>query len=97
MAVSRDEVIKVAALSKLIVDEVEMPRVAKQLSDVLGYAQRVCQFQGAVALVDQRTNNVVRRDESVRADAAPLIAQAPESQENLVVVPKIVHVGKENA
>lgn len=97
MAVSRDEVIKVAALSKLVVDESKMPRVTKQLSDVLGYAQRVCQFQGQAVVADQRTNNVVRRDESIQYDAALLLAQAPESQDNLVVVPKIVNVGKDAA
>ncbi len=97
MAISRDEILKVAALSKLSVDDDEIARVTKQLTDVLNYATLVCQYQGSIANIDYRAQNVVRRDEPFLSNAQVLLAQAPASQEHLFVVPKIVNLGKEGA
>jgi len=89
--ITRDEVLKIAAMSKIAIKEDEIAIISKQLEDVLTYAERV----RVVANVQQteqlyKNVNVMRDDVIVPTDYKPIIEQAPLSIDNYFVVPKIL-------
>jgi aspartyl/glutamyl-tRNA(Asn/Gln) amidotransferase C subunit len=88
--VSKDEVLKLAALSSLSLQEQEIPDVVKQLNDVLGYAVRVGQI--AKDMPDTRVVqvNVFRQDVVGPSYGALILAAAPLQQEHYFVVPAVL-------
>lgn len=91
MKISKEEVIKIANISKIALKEEEIEPLVKQLEDVLSYAQ--CVKKVADELVDQPSNknvNFLREDVIVRTDAQTVLSQAPEREGDFFVVPKIL-------
>lgn len=91
MKISKEEVIKIANISKIALKEEEIEPLVKQLEDVLSYAQ--CVKKVADELVDQPSNknvNFLREDVIVRTDAQTVLGQAPEREGDFFVVPKIL-------
>lgn len=91
MKISREEVIKIANISKIALKESEIEPLVKQLEDVLSYAQ--CVKKVADELVDQPSNknvNFLREDVIVRTNAQAVLGQAPEREGDFFVVPKIL-------
>jgi len=109
--ITREEVLKLAALSKIDILDTEIESILKQLQDVLSYAQRVREIAGglpgeasivAKAMPDMKSEawdvkiasnknvNVFREDVIQRTDCKEILDQAPESQDNFFVVPKII-------
>jgi aspartyl-tRNA(Asn)/glutamyl-tRNA(Gln) amidotransferase subunit C len=94
MALSADEVRHVASLARLALSDDEVARLAPQLSDILGYAEKV----GEVAAEDVPASthpfplrNVMRPDE--RRPSLPredVLAGAPEVEDDRFAVPRIV-------
>lgn len=94
MALSDDEVRYVASLARLALEDDEVERLAPQLSDILGYAEKV----GEVAAEDvpptshpYPLRNVFREDE-VRPSLPreDVLAPAPEVEDDRFLVPRIV-------
>ena len=94
MALSDDEVRYVASLARLALDDDEIQRLAPQLSDILGYAEKV----GEVAAEDvpptahpYLLRNVFRDDE-VRTSLPreDVLGPAPEVEDDRFLVPRIV-------
>ncbi len=90
--ITKDELIKIAQLSGLHLDEQEIPGLIKHITDVLAYASRV---QEAVCLGrDESRNdfvvNVVRPDIVKCTDSAIIMAQVPQKAQNFIVVPHIL-------
>jgi aspartyl-tRNA(Asn)/glutamyl-tRNA(Gln) amidotransferase subunit C len=91
MKITREEVLKIAEISKIKILEVEIENVIKHLESVLSYAERV---QEIVADQDEPSNkniNVIREDVIINTDSEPILRQAPESEDNYFVVPKILN------
>ncbi len=91
MSISREEVIKLAYISRLSLDEQEIEPVIKQLAEVLAYAQRVQDL--ATELDEQPSHknvNFVREDVVISSYSEILLSRAPEREENYFVVPRIL-------
>lgn len=94
MALSADEVRHVAMLARLAVTDDEVEALAPELNAILGYAEQV----GEVAADDVEPTvhpiplaNVLRDDEPGETlDRDELLAGAPHSEDDRIVVPRIV-------
>lgn len=94
MALSADEVRHVAMLARLAVTDDEVEALAPELNAILGYAEKV----GEVAADDVAPTvhpvpleNVLRDDVPGEVlDRDELLAQAPASEDDRIVVPRIV-------
>lgn len=88
--ITRDEVLKLAELSKINIQENEIETILKQLEDVLSYAERVKEIAADVEIPSHKNVNVFRPDFVIKTDSKEILAQAPESQDNFFIVPKII-------
>ncbi len=88
--VSKEQVLKLARISQLTIEEQEIPAFIKQLEDLLTYAERVkdiaCDAQG----ITQQNVNIMRADVPNETNPQPILSQAPLSEENFFVVPMIL-------
>lgn len=91
MKITKDEVLKIAAISRIAIHEEEIQGFVKQLEDVLSYAE--CVKKLAEETIDQPSNtnvNFFREDVVAKFDSEGILAQSPEREENYFVVPKIL-------
>jgi len=91
MKISREEVLKIAKISRITLFEDEIEGFVKQLNDVLSYAERVKEV--AEELEDQPSNknvNFFREDVVSKFDSKEILDRAPEGEGNYFVVPKIL-------
>jgi len=88
--ITRDEVLKIASLTKLTIDENEIDSIVTQLQDVLSYAIRVQDMAQDVDIPVHKNINRQREDVVVSFDSIIILDQAPETQDNYFVVPKIL-------
>jgi aspartyl-tRNA(Asn)/glutamyl-tRNA(Gln) amidotransferase subunit C len=94
MALTREDVQRVAILARLRLNPAEEERLTEQLDNILRYMEKLNQldtsgvepFSHAVDLV-----NVLREDNVTnQPDAEALLANAPEKDETFFRVPKIL-------
>lgn len=91
MNITKEEVLKIAEISRLTLDKDEVDKVLKQLEDVLGYAQRVKNLANQANTYDAYKNINIMRDDKVRfLDPEIVLACAPEKEEHFFVVPRIL-------
>lgn len=90
--ISKEEILKIARLSKIELPKGEIEVMSKQLQDVLTYARRVCDIAAEITLSPQKNINVFREDVIAPNDAPLIMAQAPESMQNYFVVPIVLEV-----
>jgi aspartyl-tRNA(Asn)/glutamyl-tRNA(Gln) amidotransferase subunit C len=91
MKITKEEVIKIAQISRIAIQQEEVESLTQQLQDVLSYAQVVKDV--ANQLLDQPSNrniNFLRDDVVVTTDSEIFLSRAPEREENYFVVPKIL-------
>ena len=91
MKITKEEVLKIARISRIAVKGSEIDSLIKQLDAVLSYAERVTEV--AAELDNQPSNrnvNFLREDVAVKCDPEPILERAPEREENYFVVPKIL-------
>ena len=88
--ISREEVLRIAAISHIKLYEEEIEPLIKQLESVLSYAECVNGIAAQVEEVSNKAINVWRQDVCVPTDPEPLLAQAPEIEEHYFVVPRIL-------
>ena len=90
MALTKDEVRKIAQLSRIAIHEDEIDDLTKQLEAVLAYAARV----NNVAEMQQgplpQNVNVFREDVAKPCDAERIKAEAPDIEADYFVVPAII-------
>ena len=86
----QEELVKIAHLSSLELNDEEITLFGSQLEVLLTYVDELAE----VAIVDGvdvvRNINVFREDRAVMIDSAPLLAQAPAKEGTSIVVPKIL-------
>jgi len=90
MKITREEVLKLARLSRVGVHENEISPLVNELEQVLGYAERITQVAADVEEPSTKNVNVLREDVVVPQPAKPILAQAPEREGNYFVVPAIL-------
>lgn len=88
--VTKEEVLKIAAMSQIAIHEDEIESLTKHLESVLTYAERVQEIAGTAVGMLPKQVNVFREDIIIRTNPEPLLAQAPEREENFFVVPRII-------
>ena len=94
MKITRDEVAKVATLSRLSLDDQKLDLIAGQFNDILDYMDLLngldtTDVEPLYSPVERATP--LRPDEAVkRVERKDVLANAPESDGSFFVVPKIV-------
>jgi aspartyl-tRNA(Asn)/glutamyl-tRNA(Gln) amidotransferase subunit C len=88
--ISRQEVLKIAYMSRIALREDEVNPLIAQLEQVLSYAERVTEAATSMQEPSTKQVNVFRDDLVVPQDPEPILAQAPEREGNYFVVPVIL-------
>lgn len=88
--ISRQEVVKIAHMSRIALRDEEIDPLIEQLEQVLSYAQRVVQVATTVEEPSTKNVNLFRQDLVIPQDPEPILAQAPEREGNYFVVPVIL-------
>ncbi|MGZ6250962.1 MAG: Asp-tRNA(Asn)/Glu-tRNA(Gln) amidotransferase subunit GatC [Candidatus Chromulinivorax sp.] len=90
MIITKDEALKIASMTKLIIQDDELDSIVKQLQDMLDYAARVQDMAKDIDIATTKNINRQRLDKVVQFDAQTILEQAPDAQDNYFVVPKIL-------
>jgi aspartyl-tRNA(Asn)/glutamyl-tRNA(Gln) amidotransferase subunit C len=91
--ITKQELLTLAHLSRLQLDERDIDSLITQIDDVLTYALRVkdvAQMSNVDELSSQKNCNVFREDVVIKTNPTDILAQAPESEQNYFVVPVIL-------
>jgi aspartyl-tRNA(Asn)/glutamyl-tRNA(Gln) amidotransferase subunit C len=91
--ISRDEVLKVARLAELAVDEADLPTLVTQLDHIVGYVAQIDALppEGEIPPFVPGPAAVRWRADEVRPEplALPPAALAPEFRQGFFVVPRL--------
>ncbi len=87
---SKDELLKLASISYLKLDDNEIEWLQDQLSKTIEYIHKIDQIESKEEHAAIKTINVFRDDKGVKKDSSPLLAQAPKTKGTYFIVPKIL-------
>lgn len=94
MSLTRDDVKKVAGLSRLRMDDNQLDELAPKLNNILGFIEQLSEVDTDNV---EPLSNVARSELPLRADVVndgecrdKVLANAPESEEGFFGVPKVV-------
>ena len=90
MKISRDEILKIASMSRVALHENEIEPLAKQLEQVLTYAERITEITTDVEEPSTKNVNSFREDVILQQSPEQILAQAPERESHFFVVPAIL-------
>ena len=94
MALTREEVLKIAKLSKLSFEEKEIEKFQIELNDILGYIDMLNEVDTSkvepLVYINDVVNNFREKEEKTSLEITKVVLNAPESAENAIVVPKVV-------
>ena len=94
MALTREEVLKIAKLSKLTFEEQEIEKFQIELNDILGYIDMLNEVDTSkiepLVYINEAVNNFREKEEKPSLEIDKVLLNAPESVENAIVVPKVV-------
>ena len=94
MQVSREELLHIADLSELILEENEIDNYLENLQDILNFANIVNNAQVDdlnITIGANETKNVFRKDEvKVFEDNEALMQNAPSKEMNMFKIPKVL-------
>ena len=94
MALTREEVLKIAKLSKLSFEEKEIEKFQIELNDILGYIDMLNEVDTSkvepLVYINDVVNNFREKEEKPSLEIKKVLLNAPESAENAIVVPKVV-------
>ncbi len=88
--ITREEVLKIAHMSRIEVREDEIEALIQQLQGVLSYAQRVVEIASDIEEPITKNVNFFREDVVIVTDPELSLAQAPDREGNFFVVPAIL-------
>ena len=95
MAVDKEEILKIAKLADLNIKEEEIENYAKNLQDILEFAeiiQSVDTENIKESIGTLEISNVFRKDEVVDfEDKEALLQNAPEKEDNMFKIPKVIN------
>ncbi len=87
---NKKELLKVAKLSALELDEHEVELFEKQIHKILNFAEQLQQVAMTVEVEPRCNTNVFREDVVKQCNADDVLDQAPQRQGRYIVVPKIL-------
>lgn len=94
MEVSKEEILHIAELANLKLEDEEIPEYLKNLQDILNFANIVnkAPVEGLNTSVGSLDSfNVFRKDEiKIFEDNKALLENAPEEEENMFRIPKVI-------
>ena len=94
MKVSKEELLHIAELSNLKIDESEVDSYLKNLQDILDFAETIdkANVDGVETSANVNKNgNVFRKDEVVQFDNVEgLLDGAPEKANNMYKIPQVI-------
>lgn len=94
MAIDIDTARKVAKLSRIRVDEADLPRIAQELSGILTFMEQLNEVDvtGIEPMVSVTPMRLKRRTDQVTDGGYPakVLANAPLAREGFFAVPKVV-------
>lgn len=94
MALTREEVLKIAKLARLKFQPEEIEKFQVELNDILGYIDMLNEVEteevSALSQVNSQVNNL--RDDSVRESLTveEALKNAPDGEDGAIIVPKVV-------
>ena len=94
MSLTKEEVLKIAKLSKLSFEEVEIEKFQVELNDILKYIDMLNEVDTSevqpLVHINDVVNNFREKEEKSSIEMEKVLLNAPESAENAIVVPKVV-------
>ena len=94
MAVCKEEILHIAKLANLNIKEDEIDEYAKNLEDILNFAQIInsVDTENVKESIETLNNvNVFRKDEVKEfEDKEALLKNAPEQEDNMFRIPKVI-------
>ena len=94
MKVSKEELLHIADLSDLNLDDSEIDNYLENLQDILNFADIVCNAPVEdldITIGANETKNVFRKDEvKVFDNTEGLLQNAPSLEQNMFKIPKVV-------
>lgn len=89
--ITKEEILKLAEISKLKILDSEIESLKKEIDAVLSYAERVVDLASvAPDPISTKNCNVFREDLVDSTDSEQILNQAPSSEDSLFVVPRIL-------
>lgn len=91
-SISREDLLKLARMSQIVLSEDEISYFTQQLEARLTYITGLKDIVDRLNLPIEEPSivNVLRKDEAMPCNPEPLLAQAPQREENYFVVPVVV-------
>ena len=94
MALTKEEVLKIAKLSKLSFEEAEIEKFQVELNDILKYIDMLNEVDTSevqpLVHINDVVNNFREKEEKPSLKIEKVLLNAPESAENAIVVPKVI-------
>jgi aspartyl-tRNA(Asn)/glutamyl-tRNA(Gln) amidotransferase subunit C len=88
--ITKEEVLKIAHMSRITIHENEIDTLIKQLEAVLAYAARVNEVATGQQAPLLQNNNVFREDIVIPCDADRIKEEGPDIEADYFVVPAIL-------
>lgn len=94
MALTKEEVLKIAKLSKLSFEEKEIEKFQIELNDILKYIDMLNEVDTSevkpLVYINEAVNNFREKEKKPSLKIEKVLLNAPESAENAIVVPKVI-------
>ncbi|WP_338993501.1 Asp-tRNA(Asn)/Glu-tRNA(Gln) amidotransferase subunit GatC [Fusobacterium vincentii] len=94
MALTKEEVLKIAKLSKLSFEEKEIEKFQIELNDILKYIDMLNEVDTSkvepLVYINEAVNNFREKEEKPSLKIEKVLLNAPESAGNAIVVPKVI-------
>ena len=94
MALTKEEVLKIAKLSKLSFEDKEIEKFQVELNDILKYIDMLNEVDTSkvepLVYINESVNNFRAKEEKPSLEIEKVLFNAPESAENAIVVPKVI-------
>ncbi|MEZ7722601.1 Asp-tRNA(Asn)/Glu-tRNA(Gln) amidotransferase subunit GatC [Fusobacterium sp. 27098_8_59] len=94
MSLTKEEVLKIAKLSKLSFEETEIEKFQVELNDILKYIDMLNEVDTSevqpLVHINDVVNNFREKEEKASIEIEKVLLNVPESAENAIVVPKVV-------
>ena len=94
MALTKEEVLKIAKLSKLSFEDKEIEKFQVELNDILKYIDMLNEVDTSkvepLVYINESVNNFREKEEKSSLEIKKVLLNAPESAENAIVVPKVI-------
>ena len=94
MALTKEEVLKIAKLSKLSFEDKEIEKFQVELNDILKYIDMLNEVDTSkvqpLVYINETVNNFREKEEKPSLEIKKVLLNAPENAENAIVVPKVI-------